>query len=130
MPLEPIPVLGHPLIDRQHRRIVEAARAFLAAARLGRGLPELGILVRVTRRNFASEERLMSRAGYPTATGHRGLHASVLADMDGIRARLRHGETIHRQHALLTISWLAHHADEADRRLVRHLRRQSGQRRG
>ncbi|HAT11435.1 MAG TPA: hypothetical protein DCS97_12775 [Planctomycetes bacterium] len=116
-----VPRLGHALIDGQHQRIQLAAKRFLAAARRGRGRPELTALIRASTRNFASEERLMRASRYPLRAGHISLHQGILADMHRLRSNLRQRAVPHRALVAQAVDWLAHHADEADRRLVGHL---------
>jgi hemerythrin-like metal-binding protein len=116
-----LPTLGHPLIDRQHRRILALARRLIAAAGRGRGRGELGELLRATQRHFASEDRLMVRHRYPELGGHRALHDGVVADMRRMQAQLRQGQPLHHRHAAQVVEWLGHHADAADRNLVAHL---------
>lgn len=114
-----VPVLGHELIDRQHRRIAGLVRQLGEAAVRGRpcrGL--LGRLKRETARHFASEERLMAVRSYPEAAGHRALHRVVLAEMQGMRELLLRRQPLHRKHATQIAAWLDHHVGEADRNLV------------
>lgn len=114
-------LLGHPLIDRQHLRLLALGRLLVAASRRGRGLGELGRLLRATQRHFASEDRLMVRHRYPDRAGHLALHDGVIADMRRMRAQLRQGQPLHPKIAALVIDWLAHHTDAADRSLVAYL---------
>lgn len=116
-----VPRLGHPLIDRQHRRIEAVGRRMMRAAAAGHGLAELGELMRVTERHFATEERLMQGIAYPEMAGHRALHQGVLADMRRMRIQLRRGLPLHHKLVIQVVDWLGHHADAADRNLVEHL---------
>lgn len=115
--------LGHPLLDRQHRRMAEQARDFIAAARRGRGLGELGRLIRTTERHFITEDRLMVGQRYPERRGHNALHTGVMNDMLRMHGELRDGRAVHRELAAQAMVWLAHHTDEADRNLVAFLAR-------
>ena len=115
----PIPALGHPLIDRQHRRLERLSLALHAAAVHGRpALALLSSLLRDTIRHFASEERLMRVHGYREALGHISLHQGVVAEMERLQALLRQGVPLHRKHTAMIGDWLEHHVSEADRNLV------------
>lgn len=121
-----VATLGHPLIDRQHRRLVELSTCLLAATRRGGGLGELGALLRATARHFASEDRLMRLSRYPEIAGHRGLHDGVLRDMRRMQGFLRGGGVAHPAYTQQVVAWLRHHTDAADRNLVAHLRGVAG----
>jgi hemerythrin-like metal-binding protein len=121
MPRLSVPRLGHALIDRQHRRIQQAAQAFTNAIRRTSGRRELTALLRASERNFASEGRLMRLSRYAHGAGHRELHRSILGEMKQLRETLRRGQMPHDLLLRSAVDWLAHHADEADRALVEHL---------
>jgi hemerythrin-like metal-binding protein len=71
---------GHPQIDEQHRKLVDLANSFLAAALQPESQPAdamaaLERLLENLARHFAYEEKLLSEAGYPGAADHAPLHA-------------------------------------------------------
>jgi diguanylate cyclase (GGDEF)-like protein/hemerythrin-like metal-binding protein len=74
---------GHPQIDEQHRKLVDLANSFLAAALQPESQPAdamaaLERLLENLARHFAYEEKLLSEAGYPGAADHAALHARLL----------------------------------------------------
>ena len=118
-----INLLGHALLDRQHRLLAAETRALHAALAHGRPARAiLGRLIRATRRHFASEDRLMRQVGYADEAGHRALHQGVMEEMLRMRAVLAAGQMLHPRHADQVGEWLAHHTAEADRNLVAGLR--------
>lgn len=119
-----VPRLGHALIDRQHARLAAEARVLIAAVRRGRpARAALGVLIRDTRRHFASEDRLMRLVGYADEAGHRSLHEGVITEMLRLRDQLAAGRPLHPRHAEQILEWLLHHTAEADRNLVARLAR-------
>ena len=119
--------LGHPLIDAQHKRLLELAEAMVDPLINSKahqaGAAEMQALIEYVREHFAMEEELMRAAGYPEAAIHSNHHASLQKELKTFCARIQHGRNTNPAGLISFLwNWLVLHIDSADRNLVVWLR--------
>ena len=108
-----------PVIDNQHRRIVEYINELHSAIEQG-DRKQVGQvveqLVDYTLSHFAFEEELMEQAGYSFIAAHRKVHAMFTRKVADYQQRFELGEDIARQLLTTLRTWLINHIkrDDAD----------------
>lgn len=118
---------GHPKIDEQHQALVEAFNRLHSAMKQGMGKEELGrtlgFLKDYTVEHFRMEEELMDRFEYPGAIEHKGIHGSLVSQVEEFCLRFEEGRTA------LTLpvidfleGWLIDHIRGEDVRLAQFLK--------
>jgi hemerythrin len=69
---------GHPVIDNQHRQLVEAVNTLQAANLAGKGAEEIAstmeFLIAYTIKHFQDEEKLQLQYHYPNYAEHKSYH--------------------------------------------------------
>jgi hemerythrin len=108
-----------PVIDNQHRRIVEYINelhdAIVSADReqVGEVLEQL---VDYTLSHFAFEEELMNQAGYGFIAAHKKVHQMFTKKVADFQMRFELGEDVSRQLLTTLRTWLINHIkrDDAD----------------
>ena len=124
--------LGHPLIDAQHKRLLELAEAVVDPLMNSKahqaGAAEMQSLLKYGQQHFAMEEELMRAAGYPGSAVHSNQHASLQKELETYCARVKYGQNTNPAGLIAFLwNWLVLHIDSADRNLVVWLRsRESG----
>ena len=85
--------LGLPVIDAEHRELLEVCNQFLDAAHDGQAVPELARILEnmilLTRAHFVAEERMLDRHGYPGLVVHKAEHERLLIQAETLLARYR-----------------------------------------
>jgi hemerythrin len=116
-------------IDAQHQEIFRRAAEADAALASGRSASETDALVEYLvsycESHFASEQRLMVRAGFPGKNDHLAQHAWFEREVRAIRQRLAEGapdDEVALQLNELVLSWLVKHIGRYDRELAGWLR--------
>jgi len=111
--------LGWAPIDALHEEFVNLVRAVLDAS--DEDVGEALRAVRIhTEGQFASEERWMQEAGFPTFGFHADEHAAVLASMMCVSRKITAGDTnAARVFARALMEWFAGHAHDLDSALAR-----------
>jgi hemerythrin len=134
---EPRLALGVPLVDRQHRELIDALNAVVAAMAASRAREEVGPLLdflgRYVATHFADEEQLMRSSRYPAAAAHQAEHAEFTAAFRGFAAEFaRSGATTGLAIRLngATCEWLREHIGGSDRKLAAWLTSQAAPRAG
>lgn len=117
--------LGIPSLDRDHRRLVDLANAFFAAAESGRDKAALnGLMIEIidlTRDHFAREETLLDRSDYPDLPAHKLEHANLLEDAKLFRDSYANGEAqpqVTIEAAEFLSRWLLDHIRNQDKRFA------------
>jgi hemerythrin len=113
------------LIDEQHKMLIQRIRDLSDAVNSSRGATEigktLGFMIDYTEFHFSTEEKHMTKLGYPELDVHRGQHdefKSTLKEMvmefeeDGATAQL--GEWVNQY----LINWLVDHIKSIDTKLA------------
>jgi hemerythrin len=107
-----------PVIDSQHRRIVEYinkaehAHNFHSQEEL---LEVLDELVEYTQSHFTFEETLMEEAGYPFINAHKKVHALFIRRISAYHASARAGEDVTEELIHTLKAWLVNHIKHDDR---------------
>ena len=121
---------GSAEIDSQHKELFERINDLLAAQKKGlAGLDELGRVVRYLTEyvvfHFGSEEKLMDRYGYSSASGHKAQHAQFIRVFQRLKERMfTEGFTpaLQQETSDLVVDWLLNHIRYSDRALGTYLR--------
>lgn len=122
-------IVGHELIDAQHRQIFAHFEAFLGACDRRRGPEQLRelfhFLESYTASHFAAEEALMQEFAYPYSAEHLDQHRRFVASFAELQRGLAAaGPTVE----LLVVTtktlvyWLSEHIRNTDRRFAAFLR--------
>lgn len=73
--------VGHPILDRQHRFVIDTINELYELVRNGEDRPDLNAVLerlgRYTRTHFAFEEKVLEGCGYPDIENHRALHRQM-----------------------------------------------------
>lgn len=113
--------IGIPVIDGQHRRIVEYLNR-LAEPRTGteRAAVDdvIACLLDYTESHFAFEEALMDEVGYAAAPVHRETHRAFSARVARLRDGHEQGDDVGDEVVDLLRHWLLHHIAHDDRDYV------------
>jgi hemerythrin len=84
---------GHPIVDNDHKQLVNQLNALSDALHRGEGQDQImGMIVFLNsyaRDHFAREEAHMDRVRCPSAAENRKAHAQFVAKLDGWVVRLR-----------------------------------------
>ena len=119
---------NHPLIDEQHRALIDAFNHLQAAMEKGRGVEEvrktLVFLANYTLLHFQMEANLMDEQHYPDLLRHKKLHHGLVVKVSDLMKRYDLEGP-----AALTLStldflggWLVEHIQGEDVRLAEFLR--------
>lgn len=88
--------VGNEVIDRQHRRLFALGNELLDAImrKLSKADIELMMdeLVSDIEKHFATEEEIMTKAGYPLSETHQEIHADLLSRVKSLRDRFQKGQ--------------------------------------
>lgn len=108
--------LGIPVIDGQHRRIVDYINEIYALEddsrqTVGRIVEDL---IDYTFSHFAFEETLMEEAGYEALAIHQETHRAFRNRVDRLKAQFVSGDDISKELAELLETWLIHHIQNDD----------------
>ncbi|MEJ2479475.1 MAG: bacteriohemerythrin [Acidihalobacter sp.] len=120
---------GIPVIDKQHRRIVEYINQ-LDHARTHHSRDEvsnvLDQLVDYTLSHFAFEESLMEDAEYPFVNAHKRVHALFVKRIADYQQRFKVGEEIDAELQVSLTTWLLNHIKNDDNDYAADVRRSLG----
>jgi hemerythrin len=120
---------GNPIIDAQHKKLIEAINNLLDACQQGKGSntagPTLDFLISYTKRHFVDEEALQQKSNYPDIQNHRKLHESFLKTVNDLAADLKNnGPTPMLVTKLIRNvgDWLVSHIKQEDAKVAAHLK--------
>ena len=114
-------------MDREHQRLFEIIAEVNAGldhaddkARAATLRHAIGELIEYTRSHFASEEALMTNAGFPGLGDHQHLHSDLLKRVREMQMRIEIGdESATLDLSRFLASWLTEHILTADREFGR-----------
>ncbi|MBI5006140.1 MAG: bacteriohemerythrin [Nitrosomonadales bacterium] len=112
---------GIPVIDTQHRRLIDFINELDDANRTGNTEETNHVmegLLNYTVTHFEFEEALQERAGYPYLKAHRRIHEIFMKKVAEIRARANQGENVAPVLLHMLQGWLASHIKGEDRDYV------------
>lgn len=110
-------VIGIPVIDAQHQRIVEYINTVehVQKTKSQKELLELmDELVDYTVSHFAFEESLMEEAGYPFTNAHKKVHQLFTKRVENFQTRAKGGENITNELMHVLKAWLVNHIKRDD----------------
>jgi hemerythrin len=116
---------GIPVIDKQHRQIVDFINELDDACRTGNKEETAHVmegLLNYTVTHFEFEEELQEKADYPFLKAHRRIHEIFMKKIAEIRERGNHGEDIAPALLNLLKGWLTSHIKGEDRDYVESVR--------
>lgn len=112
---------GIPVIDAQHKRIVDYINELSTACQTGNDKETKNViegLLDYTITHFQFEEDLQEKAGYPFLKAHRRIHEIFMKKVAAIRERSANGEDIAYELLDLLNGWLVSHIKSEDRDYV------------
>jgi hemerythrin-like metal-binding protein len=118
---------GHPVIDAQHRGLVDGFNRLVATTldRNGdKGAPKAAFytLIGATLAHFGIEESLMADAAYPESSHHKDVHTHLTNQIQGLAAEFEHGlEDFSPPILNFLEGWLLCHIQYEDKELVHFL---------
>ena len=110
--------MGIPVIDNQHKRIVEYINVLADADQTGDNqttMQALNGLLDYTATHFQFEEELQEKAGYPFFKAHNKVHAVFIRRISTFRERAANGENITAELLAMLKVWLSNHIKGDDR---------------
>lgn len=114
---------NHPVIDTDHRKLVDLVNQLAEAMQTGKGKEisgkVLNELIKYTTSHFATEERLMSAHNYVKAPEHKAEHAKLVKEVLDFKAKFEAG-SITLNSSLLNFlrDWLINHIMHSDKALA------------
>ena len=116
-----------PVIDEQHRKLVDMVNTLHDAMREGRGKAVLGTilseLIDYTGYHFKTEEEAFARFGYPEAAGHKKQHDELVKTALDLKRRVDSGELMVTVETLNYLSgWVTNHIMKEDRKYIPYLK--------
>ena len=120
---------GHPIIDSQHKELINAVNNLLAACQQGQAADKVAstidFLVSYTKRHFGEEEALQQKSHYPDYANHRSLHEAFVKVMADLAAELKQtGPTPSTINKIIRNAgdWLVSHILQQDSKVAAHLK--------
>lgn len=118
--------LGDPLIDRQHRTLVDLINrvddAAQAADRDTAVMQSLTAMYLYAKEHFFDEEGLMDRLGYPEAEAHKAMHRVFVERTHALTDACLEGGCELSQLLGFLITWLRGHIAVEDAKILRFSR--------
>lgn len=119
--------VGHPVIDEQHRRIIDLCEA-MGRARFDSSADDMAMLVVIElgeyiHYHFAEEERLMARAFYPGLEAHAAVHREFTEKVERMMGELQDGLVRFEDVYHVLVEWVQAHILNSDQDYVPFLRR-------
>lgn len=88
--------VGHELIDRQHRMLFSIGNDLINAIMTKRSAGHIQLitddLVKEITEHFRTEEEILASSNSPLSDAHRAMHAAMLARINDLLAKFRHGQ--------------------------------------
>jgi hemerythrin len=120
---------GNPLIDSQHKQLIQALNDLLNACMSGKGKETLhstlDFLASYTVKHFGDEEKLQIQHQYPDYQNHKKLHLAFVSFVNDLAAKLKtQGPTTLLVGQVTTGvgDWLVNHIKREDLRVANHIR--------
>lgn len=117
---------GHPVLDAQHRSLLQGVNAIQAAAGRGAGAEAAQALARLVDEaltHFGFEESQMAATAFPGAREHQADHVQLIAQLQGLASRIGpDGAGLTPQMLDFIQDWVVCHMQTENLQLARHLR--------
>ena len=128
IPWNPTFETGHPLIDSQHKELMDAINRFLTACQQEQSAEEAGaifdFLIAHTQKHFDEEEALQQELNYPDFPNHQKLHELFIAGLTDLSTELKQaGSTTAVNDILRNVgAWFVNHILQQDTKVAEHLK--------
>ena len=129
---DPVLETGHPLIDAQHKKFIDAVNDFYSACMSGKGQDEINrtmdFLEEYTNEHFEMEEKLQIEYKYPEYSRHKMSHESFRRIVKELRAKLDKKGSSQRLAIEITgkiADWLIGHITTQDKKIAEYIRSNS-----
>lgn len=114
---------NHPVIDTDHKKLVELINKLADAMQAGKGRDVCGKvlneLVDYTKTHFATEEKLMAAHGYVNTADHKAEHAKFVKEVLDFKVKFDSGAlTVTSSLLNFLRDWLIKHIMNSDKALV------------
>ena len=123
---------GHPLIDEQHKRFIDAVNDFYSACMSGKGAEEISrtmdFLEDYTNKHFEMEEMLQLQYDYPEYRRHKLSHDSFKRIVRDLREKLDEQGGTQKLSLEITCKiadWLIGHITTQDKKIAEHIKENS-----
>jgi hemerythrin len=121
--------LGIPILDEQHRSLVDLANKLFEAVRKDKASEEaraaIARLFAYSATHFADEEAYFQRYNFPSQDRHAATHAAFIARASEFEERLASGSPVDASEILEFLrGWIRRHIAREDRELARLARGQ------
>ncbi len=120
---------GNPLIDSEHRQLIDAINGLLAACAAGKGRAELAnttkFLKEYTAKHFGDEEKLQIQNQYPDYVNHKRYHEDFKKVVAEICTKLdKEGPsvTLVGEVNSAIAGWLINHIKKEDVKVAAHIK--------
>ena len=118
------------VIDEQHQRLFEIVNGIYDMMRVGRGGESVAYalteLAEFTRFHFATEEKFMAEANFPSSEPHASEHTRLLDEIRELRHRVIDGSTVVTMNEMSFLKeWLLTHFTGPDKGLAVYLKNQA-----
>jgi len=121
-------LVGVPLIDSQHRKLVEAIGKLMAASQEGKGKEAiahtLSFAVDYAKEHFRDEENLQERYAYPEINAHKRYHAHFIMSINALVAEFERtgpNQALTGKLNKTLVEWLINHISIEDKKLGRFI---------
>ena len=121
-------LVGVPLIDNEHRKLVKAIDQLMDACMQGKGRAAieetLSFTLSYTKEHFSDEEKLQAQYAYPGMAAHKLLHSRFIMDINAIyRDFEQTGPNVALTGKLsrTLVDWLINHISTEDKKLAAHI---------
>jgi hemerythrin len=122
--------MGHPLIDSQHKSLIDTLNKLIAGCLQGNMLEEsaitLDFLISYTKEHFRDEEKLQEMLKYPDLRNHRKSHEEFMASTTLLLEEFKQtGPTKEFAKKLITNvgNWLVNHIQKEDAMIASYLKK-------
>jgi len=127
MPWSDSLLVGHPVIDADHKGLVQCVNDLHEAMRSGKGSAALGTilhaLVKYTEEHFSREEQIWQTGNVLALPQQRRAHAEFVRELRTLLSRFEKGQTNISSEVMSFLGdWLKHHILRSDKEAVRTLK--------
>jgi hemerythrin len=121
---------GHPVIDSQHRELINAVNSLLMVCQRGQGADAadatLDFLLSYTKEHFSAEEALQQKSNYPDYPNHHQYHEAFIKVIEELSAELKQtGPTPSIINKIIRNAgdWLINHIQQQDVKVAAHMKK-------
>lgn len=126
-------LVGVPLIDEQHRKLVNAIDELMDACMKGEGRDAIGktlnFVADYTKEHFSDEEKLQAQYAYPGMAAHKQIHTQFISNVSALVNDFnQNGPNVALTGKInkTLIDWLIRHIGTEDKKIGLHIQSKSG----